>query len=232
MKRRKTLRLPHRRKREGKTDYHLRLRLLKSKKPRFVVRKSSNNIICQIIRFEITGDKVVVSVDSKELKKFGWKYHCGNLPAAYLTGFLCAEKAKHHKVKEVVFDMGLYGATQGNRLFSTLKGAVDGGLNVPHSEEILPKQERFSGKHIADYAEKLKAEDAAKYKKVFSAHIKNKTEPKDLPKAFEDAKKKISAGKHEPKKTAAKATKKTETKTPVKKKETNSKKKAPTKAKK
>ncbi len=192
MRRSRNLVLPHRRKREGKTDYRLRLKLLKSRKPRLVVRRSLNNITCQIVNFDKEGDKVVVSADSKELKKFGWKFHGGNLPSAYLTGLLCAEKAKKHKISEAILDLGLYESTPGNRLYSALKGALDGGLEVPHSEDVLPKPERISGQHISEYAENLKKSSPSKYKKVFSSYLKGKTDPKEMPKVFEQAKRKIS----------------------------------------
>jgi len=201
--------MPHRRKREGKTDYKVRLKLLKSRKPRMVVRKSLSNIICQIVKYETKGDKVIVSADSKELKNFGWKFHCGNTPAAYLTGYLCAERAKRHKVNEAVLDIGLYMTTTGNRLFSALKGAVDGGLEIPHSDEILPPQERFTGKHIADYSEKLKSENPGKYKRIFSSYLKNKTDPKEIPAVFEETKKKIAETKGEAAKRAHKNAQKT-----------------------
>ena len=200
-------RIPHRRKREGKTDYRARLRLLKSGKSRLVVRKSLNNIICQIVKFDPEGDKTLVSADSKELKKFGWKFHCGNTPSAYLTGFLCAEKAKKHKIGEAILDLGLYGSTPGNRLFSALKGALDGGLGVSHSEEILPKPERFAGKHVSQYAEKLKASNPSKYRKVFSSCLKKKIDPRDMPKIFEQTKKKISGVREGKKKASSKSKK-------------------------
>lgn len=189
--------LPHRRHREGRTDYHLRLKLLKSRKPRLVVRRSLNNFICQIIKYETEGDVVLASADSKELKAFGWKFHCGNTPSAYLTAFLCAERAKKHKIKEAILDIGLYSTTPGNALFSALKGAVDGGLEVPHSSEVLPTDERISGKHISDYAEKMKAENPAKYKRIFSAYLRDKADPKEMPAAFEETKKKILDSKGE-----------------------------------
>jgi large subunit ribosomal protein L18 len=156
MRRPKRLVIPHRRHREGRTDYRLRLRLLKSGKPRFVVRKSLMNIICQIVKYGEDGDRTIVSSHSGELKKFGWNFHCGNIPSAYLTGLLCAEKAKKNKIGKAVFDIGLYSSTPGNRLYSALKGALDGGLEIPHSEDILPKTERLSGKHIAAYNKKVK----------------------------------------------------------------------------
>ncbi len=184
--------IPHRRKREGKTDYRVRLELLKSRKPRLVVRRSLNNITCQIVKFEPEGDKTLVSADSKELKKFGWKFHGGNLPSAYLTGLLCAEKAKRHKVSGAILDMGLYESTPGNRLYSALKGAIDGGLEIPHSEGILPKPERIAGQHVSQYAERLKKSSPSRYRKVFSSYLKGKTDPGEMPKAFEQARRKIS----------------------------------------
>ncbi len=183
--------IPHRRKREGKTDYNLRLRLLKSGRPRFVVRRSSNNILCQIIDYKTEGDNVVASSDSKELQKYGWKSHGGNLPSAYLTGLLCGLRAKSNGVKEAAMDIGLYPSTRGNKLFSALKGALDGGLKIPHSEDILPGKERITGKHIADLAQLLKKKEPEKYKKVFSAYLKKKADPENLQKMFEEVKKKI-----------------------------------------
>jgi len=192
--------LPHRRKREGRTDYRLRLKLLKSRQPRLVVRRSLSNITCQVVIYEPKGDKVVVTADSKELREFGWKFHCGNIPAAYLTGFLCAERAKKHKISNAILDMGLYQAIHGGQLYSALKGAVDGGLDIPHSDDILPPQERLTGQHIAAYSEKLKADEPDKYKKVFSACLRDKADPKEMPALFEETKKKISEAKGERKK--------------------------------
>lgn len=187
----KTKIVPHRRRREGKTDYRLRLKLLKSKKPRFVVRKSSNNITCQIVKHDSKGDHVVVSTNSSHLRKLGWKGH-NNIPSAYLTGYLCAADAKKHKVTEAIFDMGLYRSTKGSRLYAALKGAVDSGLKIPHSKDILPPDDRITGKHIVDYASKLKKDDAEKYNKLFSSYIKNKITPETITQHIDEIKKKIA----------------------------------------
>jgi len=190
MVRQKTQIVAHRRRREGKTDYRLRLKLIKSHKPRFVVRKSANNITCQIIKHNSSGDNVVVSINSSHLKKLGWKGH-NNIPAAYLTGYLCGLSAKKHKVTEAVFDMGLYRSTKGSRLYAALKGAVEAGLEIPHSEDILPPEERTSGKHIASYAQTLKKEKPEVYNKIFSLYIKNKLSPETLPEHVVEIKKKM-----------------------------------------
>lgn len=216
MRAKKNYIVQHRRKREGRTDYHLRLGLLKSGKPRLVVRKSGKNITCQIVVYENAGDKVMVSSDSKELAKLGWKFHGGNLPSAYLTGMLCAKRAAEKGVGEAIFDLGLYRSTPGNRLYSALKGAVEGGLDVPHSEEILPKDDRVSGVHIQLYAAKLKKEDHAKYSRLFSAYLKEHLDPENIAKAFEEMKAKISSMGPSPKKAPKASEKKAEKPAPKK----------------
>lgn len=173
MRRPRTMRLPHRRRREGKTDFRLRLKLLKSGKTRFVVRRSLNNIVCQVVKYSPKGDHILASSDSRELKKMGWKHHCGNIPSAYLTGLLCGARAKNEKLQDLILDMGLYTSVKGSRLYACLKGALDSGLKIPHSEEILPTQDRVSGKHIADYAKASGRKTSQTITKDFEA-LKNK----------------------------------------------------------
>lgn len=174
----KTRNVPYRRKREGKTDYRKRLKLLLSHKPRLVIRKSLDNVIAQIVEYGEKGDKVVVSAHSNELKKLGWKFGKGNVPAAYLTGLLAGVKAKKKKVTEAVLDLGLQASVKGSRIYACLKGVLDAGINIPHDKGILPSDDRVLGKHIADYGSKSKQ---------FKANVS------ELPKAVEDMKKKIIA---------------------------------------
>lgn len=138
----------HRRRRLQKTDYKKRLALLKSEKTRLVIRKSLENIRVQFIGFNAGGDKTDASAVSAELGKLGWKNGTGNLPAAYLTGLLAGTRAKKAGISEAVFDLGLQTSTKGSRIYASLKGVVDAGLAIPHSEDILPSEERISGKHI------------------------------------------------------------------------------------
>lgn len=42
---------------------------------------------------------------------------------------------------------------------------------MPHGEEVLPDEDRISGKHIAEYAEKLRGENEALYKARFSQYL-------------------------------------------------------------
>ncbi len=183
--------VPHRRRREAKTDYRQRLGLLKSGKPRLVIRKSNKGILCDIVEYKKNGDNVLVGSTSKELAKFGWNANLGNLPAAYLTGLLCGKKAKEKSVKMAIFDSGLYTSVKGSRVYAALKGVVDGGLDVPHSKEILPDDARISGSHIANYANKLKKESPASYKKLFSGYLKNNNQPENLNSLFQTVKAKI-----------------------------------------
>jgi large subunit ribosomal protein L18 len=187
----KKITVPHRRRKELKTNYRLRLNLLKSRKPRLVVRKSLNNLLCQVVEYQTTGDVCLVSADTKELKKFGWEANTGNIPAAYLAGLLCGIKSKKKKISDAVLDMGLCRSTPGSRIYAALRGAVDGGLNVSHSAEILPDEDRTKGSHVASYGEWLKRENSQGYKTRFSAYLKRKITPESLPKHFDQVKAKI-----------------------------------------
>jgi large subunit ribosomal protein L18 len=178
-----------RRKRKRKTNYKKRISLLTSGKPRIVIRKSLCNINIQIIEYKPKGDNVLVSANSKELVKLGYTLNRGNIPAAYLTGFLLGQKAKKKTVKQAIADTGLNSHVKGSRIYAALKGIVDSGLKVPCSNDIFPTEERINGTHISQYAEKLKKESKEKYEKQFSAYIKNKTE--DVKKQFNDVKDKI-----------------------------------------
>jgi len=137
-----------RRKREGKTNYKKRLKLLRGGVPRLVIRKSLKNISLQVIKYEPNSDKVLVAASSKELEKFGWKNSRANIPSAYLTGFLLGHKSKKSKIARTIVDFGLANLFKGGRLSSALKGCVDGGLNVVCNQDIFPVEDRIKGKHI------------------------------------------------------------------------------------
>ncbi len=147
--------IPYRRKREGRTNYKKRLKLLVSGTHRMVVRKTNKNMIVQIADYDDKGDKVIVTASSAELKKHGWDHATGNLPAAYLTGVLAARKALKKNVKTAIVDLGLQTPAKGSRLFAAVKGAVDGGLNIECSEDAVPKEDRIKGSHINDSVSKM-----------------------------------------------------------------------------
>lgn len=142
-----------RRRREGKTDYKQRLALLKSNTPRFIVRISNQYVICQVVKYAEGGDKTVVSISSKKLKDFGWKYSGKNLAAAYLSGFLAGKLAKKKKVDKAVFDIGVQ-SNKSSKLFAALKGAVDAGIEIPHNTSKIPNEEKLCGKNISEQAQK------------------------------------------------------------------------------
>ena len=145
-----------RRKREGLTNYKKRLNLLLSKKPRLVIRKSLKNITVQIMEYDPKGDSIVVGANSKELeKRFKWTINKSNIPSAYLTGYLLGKKAIKKNIKEAVLDLGLNESVKGGKLYAALKGVLDAGVEVPHSEEVLPDEKRLNGSHISENVPKL-----------------------------------------------------------------------------
>ncbi|MBN2127044.1 MAG: 50S ribosomal protein L18 [Candidatus Diapherotrites archaeon] len=148
-----TYTVPFRRRKEQKTNYKKRLAAVKSGKPRLVVRGSNKSFIAEIIVYKPEGDNVICYTHSNELKKFGWKHHNGNIPAAYLTGFLCAKKGMQKKIEEAILDIGLTTPVHGSRVFSALKGAIDAGIKI-NAEEVYPKEERIKGKHCSADLEK------------------------------------------------------------------------------
>ena len=186
-------RVAFRRRREGKTNYRTRRALILSRVPRAVVRLSLKNVIVQVIEAEAIGDKVMVSAHSHELAKtYGWKCNGGNIPSAYLTGLLCGYKALEKGIETAFLDIGLHIPVKGTRIFATLKGLVDAGVEVPHSEDVLPEDSRISGEHIAEYANQL-SEDPEIYKQKFAKYLAKKVKPEKLPEHFENVKDKITS---------------------------------------
>lgn len=186
-------RVRYRRRREGKTDYRLRRGLIRSSKPRAVVRLTNNYVYVQITEATATGDIVRASASSKELSRHGWKGALGNLPSAYLTGELAARRAVEKGVNEAILDIGLKSSTKGSKLFAALKGLSDAGLKIPHSPEPLPSMDRIRGVHISGYAKKLAAEPEV-YKKRFSGYSKRGLKPEDLAAHFDQVKDSILKG--------------------------------------
>lgn len=170
-----------RRRREGKTDYHQRLKLIVSRKPRLVVRMTLNQVIAEIMATKPEGDRVLVAATSKELaKEFGYLGARDNTSAAYLTGLLIGYKAQKAGIEEAILDIGLRENRKGSRVYAALKGAVDSGLEVPGGEEVFPSEERIRGVHVAGNA-----------KSTFAEYEKRGLKPADLPAHFDEVKKKI-----------------------------------------
>ena len=134
------------------------------------------------------GDKVLVSAHSGEIKKLGWKFNTSNIPCAYLTGYLLGIKAKKKNINEAILDIGLNTSTKGSRIYASLKGVIDAGLNITHKEEILPDEKRISGEHIKNYYEKVKKE---KTPNQFNKYLKSNLNLQNIDKSINEIKTKI-----------------------------------------
>ncbi|KAL1791280.1 60S ribosomal protein L5 [Sigmodon hispidus] len=95
-----------------------------------IVRVTNRDFICQIAYARIEGDMIVCAAYVHELPKYGVKVSLTNYTTAYCTGLLLARRLLNM--------FGLARATTGNKVFGALKGAVDGGLSVPHSAKRFP----------------------------------------------------------------------------------------------
>jgi large subunit ribosomal protein L5e len=96
----KRFQVPKRRRRQGKTDFQARRKMVRqdknkynNKKYRLVVRFTNRKVICQVVYATIQGDKVVCQATSTELEKFGIPCGHKNYAAAYATGLLVARRA-------------------------------------------------------------------------------------------------------------------------------------------
>jgi len=186
-----------------------------SSRYRMAVRITNRDVICQVIQPKIVGDHTICAAYSHELAKFGVEVGLTNYAACYATGLLCARrlltKLKLHEQYEgcaeadgemflvehedgarpftCVLDVGLTRTTTGNRVFGALKGAVDGGLNIPHSEKRFPGYDRegkeydaethkkyIFGGHVAEYMELLEEEDPDRYASQFAKYIEKDLE--------------------------------------------------------
>jgi large subunit ribosomal protein L18 len=140
-----------RRRKAGLTDYRRRLKLLRGRKSRAVVRVSNTRTTCQLVDYAASGDLVKISITGSDLsKKFGWPedYSQKSVPASYLVGYAMGKAALAQGSQEAVLDIGLAASTPGNRVFAALKGMVDAGLEIPHSDNVLPDDDRLNGAHI------------------------------------------------------------------------------------
>ncbi len=146
-----TYNVAFKRKRQQKTDYKKRLKLLRSKTPRFVIRCSNNLVRMQVVKYYKDGDKTLACKTSQDLKKLGWNHSLKNTPAIYLTALLLCKDLKTKKINKVIFDLGLKNYEAGSKIFAGLKAIVDSEIECPYSEKAFPKEERIFGKHVEAY---------------------------------------------------------------------------------
>jgi large subunit ribosomal protein L18 len=186
-------RVAMRRRREGKTNYQRRLKLVLSNKLRLVIRSSVRSIIAQIVEAKLEGDKIIVTADSKQLLKlYKWPYNPANTSSAYLTGYLCGMLAKKAGVEECILDIGIM--CHKNKVLAAFKGFIDSGVNVPFGDKFFENahlDNRVTGEHIKNYATTLLKNNKEKYEKVFSEYIKNKVDPTKIVDDFKKVKKEI-----------------------------------------
>merc|ERR1712210_295053 len=174
---------------------------------------SNKDITCQIAYARLEGDRVVAAAYSHELPRYGVKVGLTNYAAAYCTGLLLARRVLKQlnldgqyegntEINGELFsvednddgpgafraclDVGLARTTTGAKIFGAMKGAADGGLDIPHSEKRFPGYDKeageFSaevhrnhifGQHVAQYMRELLEKDEDAYKRQFSGSIKN-----------------------------------------------------------
>ncbi|XP_042940901.1 60S ribosomal protein L5 isoform X1 [Carya illinoinensis] len=222
----KRFQVKYKRRREGKTDYRARIRLINQDKNkyntpkyRFVVRFTNKDITAQVISASIAGDLVLAAAYSHELPRYGLEVGLTNYAAAYCTGLLLArrvlkllemddeyqgnveatgedfsvEPAESRRPFRALLDVGLIRTTTGNRVFGALKGALDGGLDIPHSEKRFAgygkESKQFDaevhrkyiyGGHVVAYMRTLMEDEPEKYQSHFSEYIKREIEADDV----------------------------------------------------
>jgi len=229
-----------RRRREGRTDYYARKRLIVQEKNKYntpkyrlIVRFSNKDIICQVAYARIDGDVMMATAYSHELRRYGVSVGHTNYSAAYCTGLLLARRllkklkldgiykgaekvtGDDYQVENIddqpgafrcCLDMGLQRTTTGGKVFGALKGALDGGLNIPHSTKRFfgfnaekkaydgkAHRDRIFGKHVASYMRSLQTDDPDAYKRQFSQFIKHGISPDMVEAMYEKAHKAIRA---------------------------------------
>ncbi|KAL8487277.1 hypothetical protein ACS0TY_023816 [Phlomoides rotata] len=205
------------RRREGKTDYRARIRMINQDKNkyntpkyRFIVRFTNKDIVAQVVSATITGDLVLAAAYAHELPHYGLEVGLTNYAAAYCTGLLLARRAlkklemddeyegnveatgedysvepsESRRPFRALLDVGLIKTTTGNRIFGALKGALDGGLDIPHSEKRFAGFSKDSkqldaevhrkyiyGGHVSSYMTTLIEDEPEKYQSHFSRFI-------------------------------------------------------------
>jgi large subunit ribosomal protein L18 len=182
-----------RRRVQGKTDYHKRLKLLKSRRIRIVIRASTNHIIVQFVQSKKGGDKILVSAFSKELtNKFGYTANTGNIPAAYLTGYLAGLRAKKENIHDAILDLGIF--YHKNRVLAAFMGILKAEVEVSSREDFVSGdlEEKITGTHIENYAKYLKEKNPELYEQHFSGYLKkNKINPIKMSQIVSNTLKKI-----------------------------------------
>ncbi len=138
-----------RRRKENKTNYSKRFKLLRGDYPRVVFRKTNKVIIAEYTLSETAQDKVLIGFTSRELLKFGWPKEAKNslksIPAAYLTGYLLGKRVISKKLERPILDIGMIRNLDKSKVYGFLKGLVDSGIEISCKDECFPEEERLEG---------------------------------------------------------------------------------------
>ncbi len=141
-----------RRRRENKTDYSLRLRILKQGTGRVVFRKTNRKIIGQYVESNDSKDHVIAGFNSQKLLKLGWpKEKSGSLKslsAAYLSGLALGKMMIKKSKKSAIFDLGLQRNTAKSRAYAFLKGVIDAGVSIPADKSVFPEEIKIKGEKL------------------------------------------------------------------------------------
>lgn len=174
-------------------------------KVRLVVRITNSRILCDIVQAHVDGDRIIVSADSNELRNYGICFGLTNYTAAYATGLLAAKRyemlGEKRLAKKCFLDIGLSRSTKGAKVFGAMKGAVDGGLDVPHGMGKFPGydssqpdnfdssmlRDRIYGKVLGDYMRELIENEPERYQRLFSRYIKANVGPDNIESIYEKA---------------------------------------------
>ena len=152
-------RISKKRRRENKTDYLKRIKLLKSALPRVIFRKTNRYIIAQYVTSKQAQDKVEIGINSKKLIEYGWPKEFGgslkSIPAAYFTGLLMGKKIMENKLKTPILDIGMIRAIHKTKVYAFLMGLVDSGVKIKYEKETFPSEDKIKGKNMKEDFSKI-----------------------------------------------------------------------------
>lgn len=141
-----------RRRKECKTDYLKRLKLLKSHGPRVVFRKTNKYVVVQYVVSKEAQDKIEFGVTSKALLKHGWpesaKGSLKSISASYLTGYLMGKEIQSKKLETPIVDFGMIKTLHKTKVYAFLKGMIDSGIEISCDEKCFPEEGRINGEHM------------------------------------------------------------------------------------
>lgn len=146
------MRVDKKRRKQSKTDYSKRIKLLKSGSPRVVFRKTNKYVISQYVTSKEAQDKIEFGVSSKDLMKYGWpkefKGSLKSIPASYLVGFLIGKKIIKQKLENPIVDLGMLRILYKTKVYGFLKGLKDSGIEIKCEDKMFPEEDRIKGKNL------------------------------------------------------------------------------------